>query len=307
MCASPDAASGASSPHRSTSPGSELKPLLEGVDVLVHLASVVDPIARRGADGARQRRGHAARARRRGRGRRAQGRAGVERRRLRRVADQPGAAHRGRAAAARTPASRPRSRPPRSSACSASGATTHPGASRSRRCAPRRCSVPGAERLPSRLLLGRPDAAGAGRRRRPCRSCTSTTSSPRSRSWSARTIPGIVQRRGRRLARARRPRARCCPRSFVPALPADALERVLCAPRGRAGSATIPPGVVPYLVHPWVIANDRLRAPAGSPSTRTRRRSSTASTSLPAAASPTLRAVAVVGGAAAGARCRRRT
>jgi hypothetical protein len=26
------------------------------------------------------------------------------------------------------------------------------------------------------------------------------------------------------------------------------------------GIGEIPPGVVPYLVHPWVIANDRLRA-----------------------------------------------
>jgi hypothetical protein len=45
----------------------------------------------------------------------------------------------------------------------------------------------------------------------------------------------------------------------VPAYPANALERVLGA-TWSLGVGEIPPGVVPYLMHPWVIANDRLRA-----------------------------------------------
>lgn len=38
------------------------------------------------------------------------------------------------------------------------------------------------------------------------------------------------------------------------------LARVLSALRWRWGLAPTPPGVVPYTIHPWVVANDRLRA-----------------------------------------------
>ncbi len=31
------------------------------------------------------------------------------------------------------------------------------------------------------------------------------------------------------------------------------------------GVGDVPPGIVPYLVHPWVIANDRLRAAGWEP------------------------------------------
>jgi UDP-glucose 4-epimerase len=49
-----------------------------------------------------------------------------------------------------------------------------------------------------------------------------------------------------------------------PAIPAEALDRVLN--RGwSAGLGDVPPGVVPYLSHPWVIANDRLRAQGWAP------------------------------------------
>ena len=53
-------------------------------------------------------------------------------------------------------------------------------------------------------------------------------------------------------------------RTVVPPLPAEVLERAL----GRtwtSGVGDIPPGVVPYLVHPWVVANDRLRAAGWAP------------------------------------------
>jgi hypothetical protein len=55
------------------------------------------------------------------------------------------------------------------------------------------------------------------------------------------------------------------PRAIVPPVPAEVLERVL---RGTWALAMgdVPPGVVPYLVHPWVIANDKLKAAGWVPS-----------------------------------------
>jgi UDP-glucose 4-epimerase len=47
------------------------------------------------------------------------------------------------------------------------------------------------------------------------------------------------------------------PRSFIPPLPAELLGRVLSR-LWSTGLGDVPPTVVPYLVHPWVIANDRL-------------------------------------------------
>ena len=49
------------------------------------------------------------------------------------------------------------------------------------------------------------------------------------------------------------------PRSAVPALPAEALERILDR-TWELGLGDVPPGVVPYLTHPWVMANDKLKA-----------------------------------------------
>jgi nucleoside-diphosphate-sugar epimerase len=49
------------------------------------------------------------------------------------------------------------------------------------------------------------------------------------------------------------------PRSLVPALPADVLRRALARMWG-SGVGDVPPSVVPYLVHPWVVASDRLQA-----------------------------------------------
>ena len=212
---------------------------------------------RRGAHGAGERRGHAARARCRRRGRRPQGRPGVERGGLRRVAEQPGAAHRGRAAPAeprllargagrggRAPARRVARRPSR-----ASTVTTL-------RTAP--VLGPGAERLPSRLLLGRPPlrvarrgAAGPGRpRRRPRRRARAGRSrgSCRARSTS-RPTAGSTPTTARALL----------PRSVVPAAARASCSSARSARIWASGLGDVPPGVVPYLVHPWVVANDRLR------------------------------------------------
>jgi hypothetical protein len=51
----------------------------------------------------------------------------------------------------------------------------------------------------------------------------------------------------------------------VPALPAEALERILDR-TWELGLGDVPPGVVPYLTHPWVMANDKLKAAGWAPS-----------------------------------------
>jgi hypothetical protein len=53
-------------------------------------------------------------------------------------------------------------------------------------------------------------------------------------------------------------------RANTPSVPEELLTRAL----RRAwvlGLGDIPPGLVPYLVHPWVVANDRLRAQGWAP------------------------------------------
>jgi nucleoside-diphosphate-sugar epimerase len=49
------------------------------------------------------------------------------------------------------------------------------------------------------------------------------------------------------------------PRSVVPALPGDVLRRALTR-MWTSGVGDVPPAIVPYLVHPWVVASDRLQA-----------------------------------------------
>ena len=55
------------------------------------------------------------------------------------------------------------------------------------------------------------------------------------------------------------------PRVRVPAVPQEVLERALRR-TWATGMGDIPPGVVPYLVHPWVIANDKLKGEGWTPS-----------------------------------------
>ena len=124
---------------------------------------------------------------------------------------------------------------------------------------------PGAERLPSRLLLGRPPLRVRG---------------------AAPPVQVVARRRPRRRARARRARTTTPARStwrptagsttptaraLLPASAgagtrrASSLERVAGAHAGPAVLGEVPPGVVPYLVHPWVVANERLRALGWAP------------------------------------------
>jgi nucleoside-diphosphate-sugar epimerase len=51
------------------------------------------------------------------------------------------------------------------------------------------------------------------------------------------------------------------PRLRVP----DAVVQKLASARWRLGLSSTPPGLLPYTIHPWVIANDRLKAAGWSP------------------------------------------
>ena len=75
-----------------------------------------------------------------------------------------------------------------------------------------------------------------------------------------------------------------------PALPDDLARRVLQA-LWSSGLGDAPPEVLPYLVHPWVVANDRLRAQGWTPA---HSNESAIAASLPLATAPTARRRVVV-------------
>jgi hypothetical protein len=54
------------------------------------------------------------------------------------------------------------------------------------------------------------------------------------------------------------------PRRHLPGLPAEAAERVLQV-LWNTGFGDAPAAVVPYLTHPWVVANDRMRETGWAP------------------------------------------
>jgi nucleoside-diphosphate-sugar epimerase len=233
----------------------ELKPLLEGVDVLVHLASVVDPIpdeglmARVNVEGTRRVLDAAAAV-------------GVGK-----VVRVSSAAVYGAWADNPTPLTEdaplrpnPRFSPAVQAAeverLLAEWRDEHPGAVVTiLRTAP--VLGPGAERLPSRLLLGRPrlrvrdatpplqathvdDLASAI-------SLVTLADHPgtfnvASDGWLDHDAVDALLRRSR-----------------MPPMPAELLERVLSR-TWSAGLGEVPPGVVPYLVHPWVIDNAALKS-----------------------------------------------
>ena len=168
--------------------GTELKPLLEGIDVVVHLAGVVDPVpdvalmARVNVEGTRHVLDAAASVGA------PPGRAHLERHGLRRVGRTT------RCRSPRTPplrpnpTSRPRCRAPRSSACSPSGAASHPDVTvTTLRSAP--VVGPGRRAAARRASCSAVRRCACAARRRRCRWCTSTTSRRRSRSWPRTTCP----------------------------------------------------------------------------------------------------------------------
>ncbi len=246
--------------HRADVAHTELKPLFEGIDVLVHLASVVDPIpdeslmASVNVEGTRHVLDAAA----------AVG--------VRKVVRVSSAAAYGAWANNRVPLTEDdalRPNPGFSPAVQAAEVERllaewrddHPGVVvTTLRTAP--VFGPGAERLPSRLVLGHPPLRVRGAS--PPVQATHVddlvsaldlvvredhagTFNVASDGWLDHTA-----------ARA------LLPPSPTPALPAELLERILTR-SWESGLGDVPPGVVPYLEHPWVIANDRLKSLGWAP------------------------------------------
>jgi nucleoside-diphosphate-sugar epimerase len=121
---------------------------------------------------------------------------------------------------------------------------------------------PGAERLPARILLGRPPLRVRGAAV-PVQVVHVDDLVSALALAATRDIPGVYNVAADGWLAADEARA-IVGRPNLPAVPEEALARAL----HRAwvlGVGDVPPGVVPYLVHPWVIANDRLRAAGWEP------------------------------------------
>ena len=214
---------------------------------------------RRRAAHARQRRRHAARARGRGDGR-ACGRSCGRR--------APRSTARGRTTRCRSPRTRRCGRIPVSCPRSHDAENERLLARVARAAAPGRRRDDAAHRADRRagrarsLRPGRarpPAGRGARRDADRSRSCTSTTRRRRSRSPSRAISTASYNVAADGWLVATRPRARA--RRQRPAGAARRGRRAACCRRcGRAGSATRRRRCCPYLVHPWVVANDRLRA-----------------------------------------------
>jgi nucleoside-diphosphate-sugar epimerase len=116
---------------------------------------------------------------------------------------------------------------------------------------------PGADRLPSRLLLGRPRLRVRGAA--PPVQAVHVDDLVAALELAIRDDhPGTFNVAADGWLDAGAARA-LLPRSSVPALGEDVVARALRV-TWTLGLGEIPPSVVPYLVHPWVVANDRLRA-----------------------------------------------
>jgi nucleoside-diphosphate-sugar epimerase len=239
---------------------SELKPLLEGCEVLVHLASVVDPIpdealmARVNVEGTR---------------RVLEAAAAVGVRKVVRVSS---AAVYG--AWPNNPVPLTEDAPLRPNPGFSPGVQAaeverllrewrdeHPGVVvTTLRTAP--VLGPGAERLPSRLLLGRPPLRVTG--------ATPPVQAVHVDDLVAALALVVLDDHPGTFNVAsdqwldHDAALRVLPPRAWPALPPELVERVL-ARTWDAGLGDVPPGVVPYLVHPWVVSNERLRALGWSP------------------------------------------
>ncbi|MBM3672722.1 MAG: NAD-dependent epimerase/dehydratase family protein [Actinobacteria bacterium] len=238
----------------------ELKPLLEGVDVLVHLASVVDPIpderlmARVNVEGTRRVLDAAS---------------AVGVRKVVRVSSTAvyGAWPDNPVPITEDATLRPNPRfSPAVQAAEverllAEWRDDHPGTTVTiLRTAP--VLGPGAERLPSRLLLGRPRLRVRGAT--PAVQATHVddlasaialvTLGDHPGTFNVASDGWIDHEDVEQMLRP----------SSVPPLPAELLERFL-ERTWATGIGEIPPGVVPYLVHPWVVDNAALRAKGWRP------------------------------------------
>jgi nucleoside-diphosphate-sugar epimerase len=115
---------------------------------------------------------------------------------------------------------------------------------------------PGAERLPARILLGRPPLRVRGAEM-PVQVVHVDDLAAALALAATSDLPGVYNVAADGWLDASQARE-LIPRSMVPALPAEVLERTLDR-AWELGIGDVPPGVVPYLTHPWVIANDKLK------------------------------------------------
>lgn len=238
----------------------DLKPLLEGVDVLVHLASVVDPIpdenlmARVNVEGTRRVLDAAS----------AVG--------IRKIVRVSSAAVYGAWADNALPITEDAPLRPNSEFSPAVQAAEverllaewrddHPSVVVTvLRTAP--VLGPGAERLPSRLLLGRP--------RLRVRDATPPVQAAHVDDLvTAIALVALADHPGTFNVASdgwidHEDADALLPPTRVPPLPAELLERVLTR-TWSTGLGEVPPGVVPYLVHPWVVANDKLKTTGWRP------------------------------------------
>ena len=116
---------------------------------------------------------------------------------------------------------------------------------------------PGAERLPARILLGRPPLRVRGADA-PVQVVHVDDLASALALVATRDLPGAYNVAADGWLDAAEVRA-LIGRPAAPALPAEVLERWLRR-TWDLGMGDVPAGVVPYLVHPWVIGNERLRA-----------------------------------------------
>jgi UDP-glucose 4-epimerase len=240
--------------------GAELKPLLEGAEVVVHLATVVDPIL----DEA-----HMARVNVEGTRRVLDAAADVGVRKVIRVSSATvyGAWPNNPVPLTEDATLRPN--PGFAPAVHAAEAERllaewrdeHPAVTvTTLRSAP--VLGPGAERLPSRLLLARPPLRVRGASP-PVQAVHVDDLVSALLLAVANDLPGTYNAAADSWLNADDARA-LLPRTLMPALPAELLERILRR-IWASGLGDIPPSVVPYLVHPWVVANDRLKAAGWRP------------------------------------------
>ena len=273
----------------------DLKPLLEGVDVLVHLASVVDPIpdedlmARVNVEGTRRVLDAAS----------AVG--------IRKIVRVSSAAVYGAWPDNAVPLTEDAPLRPNGAFSPAVQAAEverllaewrddHPGTVVTvLRTAP--VLGPGAERLPSRLLLGRP--------RLRVRAATPPVQAAHVDDLvTAIALVALADHPGTFNVASdgwidHDDADALLPPTRVPPLPAELLERVL-ARTWSTGLGEVPPGVVPYLIHPWVITNEKLKTTGWRPTHSNQEALRDGLSSLPKP--PTReRALLVAGGFALGA------
>ncbi len=121
---------------------------------------------------------------------------------------------------------------------------------------------PGAERLPARVILGRPPLRVRGAAM-PVQVVHVDDLASAFALAATRDLPGVFNVAADGWLDAAEARD-LIPRGNVPSFPAEAMERVL-ARTWELGLGDVPPGVVPYLTYPWVIANDKLKAEGWAP------------------------------------------